>query len=124
MTTVSELFDKAYAALDEGTLVKGTYGDGAKLQFCAVGALRYAAFGSAFGSAVRFGGEHSAFDVAAPAYGKAYIRMADRVREMDEASNGYVPNWNDRPERTKADVLALFRQLAAEAAVSELREVR
>lgn len=106
---VSQLFDAAYALLDqEGIeLRKGTYGGPHDGGYCALGALRMAAFGDVIG------------DVLSPSWGAycvAYDAVSRRLQSLEPGSLGYLPVWNDKEERTKADVLALFRQLAAEMA--------
>lgn len=103
--TPSELFDAAYDVLarPEIALAQGKYGSELEGRFCAVGALRQVAFGTAgtphYGPASH-GGYQEAF------------RMLARSLPRQYAS--HIPSWNDEPGRTKEDVLALFRSLAAQ----------
>lgn len=108
--TLQETFEGAYEVLapDGIAHLKGTYGSAEIGGFCAVGALRQALAGSTRWRAVQ----------GTVPYAEALALMQRKVRQGDGADRLAAPvvDWNDAPERTKADVLALFRTMADQAA--------
>jgi hypothetical protein len=107
--TLQKLFEDAYEVLapDQIALAKREYGSAERGQFCAIGALRQAAFGRTHLVDLDWGTE------AENPYWRAYRMLGEHLGVAS------IPPWNDAPERTKDDVLALFRELAAETAVAE-----
>lgn len=115
--TLHKIFDDAYAVLEPENvaLIKGSYGSAERGGFCATGALRQAVFGDTVipDSFYESGGRMTPIGKL---YDQAYSRLSSKVVRVSDGHLFTIPAWNDRPECTKADVLALFRELAAEAA--------
>lgn len=109
--TLQALFEAAYGVLDqpEITLARGSYGMESEKQFCTIGALRQAAFGVSYGDTLAEG--HPNWEP----YREAFHLLAQSLPEAGDYG-GHIPSWNDEEERTKEDVLALFRSLAAKVA--------
>lgn len=107
--TAFQVLEKAYALMDTPgvTLAKESYGNEEGQRFCTLGALRMVAFG-----------EPGMIEGCHPnwlGYYEASMSASDHLRVSSHS--GHVPSWNDAQERTKDDVLALFRAVAAKVQV-------
>lgn len=109
--TLQEIFETAYGLLapDAVNHLKGLYGGVAQGGYCALGALRQAGLGT-----TTLGPEY--FSDQGQPYRRANALALEKVLALNPENPMSITQWNDLPERTKADVLALFRQLADEAA--------
>lgn len=98
--TSKEILSDALKLLKTAGWIKGDLGSSYS-GYCAVGALRKAAFGNVY--------TLSSTSLNYNAYRNALFILADNISE------GSIPAWNDRLYRTKEDVVNVFRQAIIKA---------
>ncbi|WP_149030285.1 hypothetical protein [Kitasatospora sp. MBT66] len=98
------VFEKAAEIIEKDGLAKGVYKD-ADGCHCALGALN-AALDNGF---VGINDDHGGAAIASEGLAE-WITYADHLNTQVPDEYGDVPEWNDEPERTAAEVAAFLRK--------------
>lgn len=89
--TRKDVLHRAADLLTEFGWCQGTYGSKVEGAFCAEGAI---------------------FQAVLDLYGRGYILNATQWRRVFASLGDHLPNWNDAPGRTRAEVVARLREAA------------
>ena len=104
MITPSEFAEKTAEYISEHGHTKGSYEDPVTGAVCALGAMQKV---NAMTEKVNAMTEAYA-DYHASCFKHVAIKLMQRI------GHGYIPSWNDAPERTAEDVILEFKHVAAE----------